>query len=217
MDWFPLWISLKVSVIATCVSFVVALAVARRVIGMSGISRTVVDGLCTLPMVLPPSVLGFLLLIIFGRSSPVGQLLARFGIRIIFTWWGAVIAAAVVAFPLMYRSARVALERIDSSIVNAARTLGLSEWRIFFTILIPLSWPGIAAGLALSFARALGEFGATLMVAGNIPGQTGTIPLAIYFASESGRLGEAGLWVAIILAVSFTAMAVMNWTEGRKR
>ncbi len=215
MDWSPLWISLKVAVVATTVTLVTGVAAAHVIRKMREPVKSVVDGLCTLPMVLPPTVLGFLLLILFGKGSPVGRFLSAAGIRIVFSWWGAVIAASAVSFPLMYRSVRAVFDRIDPSIIYAARTLGLSQCRIFLSIILPLSRNGIAAGIALSFARALGEFGATLMIAGNIPGETATIPVAIYFASEGNRFGEAFLWVLVILSVSFITMTVLNFLERR--
>ena len=217
MDWSPLWISFKVSMLATMIALVSGILCARGVQKMNDTGKSVVDGLCTLPMVLPPTVLGFLLLLLFGRGSPIGRLLVSVGIRVVFTWWGAVIAATTVAFPLMYRSVRAALERIDPSVLHAARTLGLSESRIFFQIIIPLARSGIAAGIALSFTRALGEFGATLMIAGNIPGKTGTIPLAIYFAAEGNRYDLAFVWVGIILAISCISMTMLNLAERKFR
>lgn len=217
MDWTPLWISLKVAVTATAVTLVAGVGAAQCGRKMREPVKSVFDGICTLPMVLPPTVLGFLLLILFGKGSPVGRALSAAGIRIVFSWWGAVVAASVVSFPLMYRSVRAALERIDPSIIHAAQTLGLSPLRIFVSIVLPLSWPGIAAGLALSFTRALGEFGATLMIAGNIPGETATIPITIYFASEGDRFDVALLWVLVILAVSFATMTALNLLERRRQ
>jgi molybdate transport system permease protein len=167
-------------------------------------------------MVLPPTVLGFFLLLLFGRNSPIGKALLAIGVRIVFSWEATVIAAAVVAFPLVYRTVRASFEQIDPSIINAARTLGLSERVIFWRVMMPMSIPGAAAGAILGFARALGEFGATLMVAGNIPGRTTTIPVAIYFASEGGNDGRAMLWVLIIVAISFTVIFAMNRAGGAK-
>lgn len=216
MDWSPLVVSLKIASTATALVFVLGIAAARAVSRSRGIFRVFADGLCSLPMVLPPTVVGFALLAAFGRRSPAGKFLALFGIRLVFSWWGAVLAAFVVAFPLMYRTARSAFDHIDPSLSAAARTLGMSEWRIFRLITLPLAWPGIAAGVALSFARALGEFGATLMIAGNIPGKTQTIPVAIYFLSEGGFSGRALVWVAVILAISLVSMTVVNATERRR-
>jgi len=147
-----------------------------------GKARGLIDGILILPMVLPPTVVGFILLMIIGKNFPLGELLGKFGIALIFTWFATVIAATVVSFPLMYRTSVGAFSQIDVNVINAARTLGVSEWKIFWKVAVPLAWPGIAAGTVLAFARALGEFGATIMIAGSIPGKTEMIPIAIYFA-----------------------------------
>ncbi len=176
------------------------------------------DGVLTLPLVLPPTVAGFCILILIGVHGPVGTFLEAFDIKIIFSWYAAVIAAVVVAFPLMYKTARGAFEQIDPNLLDAARTLGLSEWKVFWKISVPLAWPGIAAATALAFARALGEFGATLMVAGNIPGKTQTIPIAIYFATQGGKMETAAIWVLIIFVISLTVITLMNnWNERQRR
>lgn len=165
-------------------------------------------------MILPPTVVGFFLLVLLGKYGPIGSLLNRMGTRVIFSWSATVIAAAVVSFPLMYKAARGAFEQIDDNIISAARTLGVHEWRIFWRLSIPMVWPGIAAGTALAFARALGEFGATLMVAGNMPGKTQTIPIAIYFAVQSGEYMTAYLWAGCIFLISLITMSLMNrWTN----
>ena len=154
------------------------------------------------------------MLLICGKNGPVGKLLKLFDTNIIFSWTATVIAATVVAFPMMYRTTRSSFEQIDPNIISAARTLGLSEFKIFYKIAIPLAWPGIIAGIVLSFARAMGEFGATLMIAGNIPGKTQTMPLAIFFAVESGDMSTALKWVAIIVFISFIMIMVLNyWSE----
>jgi len=168
-------------------------------------------------MVLPPTVLGFFLLVIFGRNSPLGMLLAKAGISLIFTWQATVIAAVVVSFPLMYKGAKGAFEQVNEDHVWAARTLGMSEFSIFVRIMMPEAWPGILAGLALSFARSLGEFGATLLVAGNIPGRTQTIPMAIYFATAGGDMHTAWVWVGVITAVSCASLFIMNMFSREKR
>jgi len=218
MDFSPLWISIKTATTATIVSFFFGIAAAWLVNRYRGRLKGLIDGILTLPMVLPPTVVGFILLLIFGKNSPVGKILYTLGIKIIFSWSATVIAASVVAFPLMYKTARGAFEQIDKNVLNAARTLGVSEWRIFYRLMVPMAWPGVAAGTVLSFARALGEFGATLMVAGNIPGKTQTIPVAIYFAAEGGEMGKAVAWVILIFVVSLTVMTLMNyWTERQKR
>jgi len=174
------------------------------------------DGACLLPLVLPPTVVGFFLLLLFGRNGPVGKLLLRFGASLVFSWPATVIAAAVVAFPLMYLTARAALEQVDSRFLEAARTLGASEWRAFRQIALPLAWPGVLAGTILSFARALGEFGATLMLAGNIPGRTATIPIAIYFAVEADDMRSATAWCAADLIISVALLSgLYYWTHAQ--
>lgn len=202
----PLWISVKTAVTATFIVFIIGVIAAWFMSRYKGKIRNVLDGILTLPLVLPPTVLGFILLLIIGKNSPVGILLGRIGITLIFSWAATVIAATVVAFPLMYRTSVAAFEQIDINILNAARTLGISEWKIFWRLAVPLAWPGIAAGTTLAFARALGEFGATLMVAGSIPGKTQTIPVAIYFAVESGETEKAVIWVIVIFVLSLTIM-----------
>lgn len=164
-----------------------------------------------LPLVLPPTVVGFGLLYLFGKNGPLGKFLALFDIQIVFTWYAVILAAIVVSFPLMYQSASAAFKQYDINIENAARTMGASRWKVFWTISFPLAWPGLLSGLVLTFARALGEFGATLMIAGYIPNVTDTIPLAIYFAVESGNMKGATFWVIIIVLLGFSAMLWLNW------
>jgi molybdate transport system permease protein len=218
MDFSPLWISLKTAFAATIVTFFFGIAAAWFVARYKGRFKGLIDGILTLPMVLPPTVVGFFLLIIFGKNGPIGKVLLFMGTRVIFSWSATVIAASVVAFPLMYKTARGAFEQIDGNIVNAARTLGISEWRIFWKVTVPLAWSGVAAGTVLAFARALGEFGATLMVAGNIPGKTQTIPVAIFFAAEGGEMGKALVWVVLIFVISLAGMTLMNyWTEYQRK
>jgi molybdate transport system permease protein len=167
-----------------------------------------------LPLVLPPTVVGFLLLLLFGRKGPVGKLLLYFGATVVFSWPATVIASAVVAFPLMYLTARAALEQVDPHFLQAARTLGANEWRVFREVALPLAWPGVLAGTILSFARALGEFGATLMLAGNIPGRTATIPIAIYFAVEADDMHAALGWCVIDIAISLVVLGgLYYWTN----
>ena len=179
-----------------------------------GRGRGIIDGIFTLPLILPPTVIGFFLLLLCGKNGLVGKVFMSFNKNIIFSWSATVIAAAVVAFPMMYRTCRSAFEQMDKNMISAARTLGLSETKIFFKIAIPLAWPGIIGGLVLSFARALGEFGATLMIAGNIPGRTQTMPVAIFFAVESGDMNKAMLWVLIIVAISFIMIFLLNyWSD----
>lgn len=180
--------------------------------------KGIIDGLFTLPLVLPPTVVGFFLLLILGKNGYIGNFFIRFDINIIFSWYATVIASTVVAFPMMYRTTRAAFEQIDSNMICAARTLGLSEWKIFYKIAVPLAFPGIIAGIILSFARAMGEFGATLMIAGNIPGRTQTIPLAIFFAVEGGDMNKAIIWVITITIISIVMIVVLNyWSDIQQR
>jgi molybdate transport system permease protein len=218
IDWSPLRISLETSVTATMVTLVAGLATAAWRQRRTGLTSAVIDGICLLPLVLPPTVVGFLLLLLFGRNGPVGRLLRIFGATVVFSWPATVIAAAVVAFPLMYLTARAALEQVDSRFLEAARTLGASEWRVLTAVALPLAWPGVLAGTILSFARALGEFGATLMLAGNIPGKTATIPIAIYFAVEADDLHGAVGWCAADVAISLALLGgLYYWTHAQGR
>ncbi len=218
MDLSPLWISLKIAVTATSATFCLGLAAAWFVAGYRGRLKGLIDAVLTLPLVLPPTVVGFFLLLLLGRNGPVGKILNELGTSVIFTWWAAVMAASVVAFPLMYKTTRGAFEQIDENIVHAARTLGVSEWKVFWKVTVPLAGPGIIAGTILAFARALGEFGATLMVAGNMPGKTQTIPVAIFFAVEGGDMKTAYTWVLLIFTISLVAMTLMNyWMEYQRK
>ncbi|NLB88648.1 MAG: molybdate ABC transporter permease subunit [Syntrophomonadaceae bacterium] len=217
-DWFPVLLSIRVAFIVVFIVAFLGLPLARFMARNNFYGKDVLEALITLPLVLPPSVIGYGLLILIGKNSLIGQYLNSMGITIIFTWWAVVLASTVVAFPLMYQSAKGAFLSVDVDYEKAARTLGASEIRIFFTITLPLAWPGIIAGLVLSFARALGEFGATLMVAGNIPGQTQTIPLAIYFAVAAGDDVTARTLVAIITVFSFIVIYWVNrWSKKQKR
>ena len=216
-DLAPLWISFKVAFFATLITFVLGIAAARLVISMKR-GKSLVDGLFSLPMVLPPTVVGFFLLMIFGKNSLIGGALASAGFSVLFTWQGAVIAAAAVSFPIMYRTCRGALEQVDRNIADAARTLGMSEGKIFFKIMIPMARPGIAAATILSFARALGEFGATMMLAGNMPGKTQTMSIAIYTAMQGGDREKAYIWVAIVMVISLVVILLMNlWNDRQSR
>lgn len=209
-DLSPLWISLKVALPATIFTFVLGICAARTVVKLKH-GQAVIDGLFTLPLVLPPTVVGFFLLLAFGKNSLVGQFFSQFGFSFIFSWQGAVVASIAVSFPLMYRTVRGAFEQIDQEYLYAARTLGMTEGKIFRKIIIPLAWPGILAGTILSFARALGEFGATIMIAGNIPGKTQTMSVAVYTAVQAGDRESAYLWVMIIVCFSFVMMLAMNF------
>ncbi|KIV60231.1 molybdate ABC transporter permease subunit [Aneurinibacillus migulanus] len=212
MNLHPLILSVKVAGIATVIVFIVGVGMAFLLARRSFTGKSVIESLFLLPLVLPPTVVGFGLLILFGKNGWIGKWLINwFDIQIVFTWIGAVIASVVVAFPLMYQAASAAFQTLDEKLEQAARTMGASEWRIFWTVSFPLAWPGVLAGLVLSFARALGEFGATLMIAGYIPGQTDTLPIAIYFAAEAGQIEQATGWVIIIVALGFSAMMWLNW------
>jgi molybdate ABC transporter permease protein len=209
-DLSPLWISLKTAGLATLITFLVGIAAAYWMLGCRGRWRSVIESIFIAPLVLPPTVVGFLLLLLFGKNGPLGQVMAQFNFTVVFTWYAAVITATVVAFPLMYKTTLGAFEQVDSSLLQVAQTLGASESQIFWHILLPLSVSGILAGTMLAFARALGEFGATLMLAGNIPGQTQTIPMVIYFAVEAGAMGEAWLWVVVIMTISLSSIVAVN-------
>lgn len=210
----PVWLSLETSITATAVTLVLGAAAAVWRANRRGAGLALLDGIFLLPLVLPPTVVGFILLLIFGRNGPLGRLLMHFGGSVVFSWPATVIAAAVVSFPLMYLSIRAALEQIDTTLLQAARTLGASEWRVFRRVALPLAWPGILAGTILAFARALGEFGATLMLAGSIPGKTETIPIAIYFAVEANEMRQAIFWSLIDIAISLGMIACMYyWTH----
>lgn len=193
----PLELSLRVASLATLFSFVAATLMAWLLARKRGPLPALLDALCTLRLVLPPTVLGYYLILLVGRRGVFGHWLADMGINLIFSWQGAVVAATVVVFPLIYKSARAALEQVDPHLENAARTLGSSEWRVFVSVSLPLAWRGIFAGLMLAFARGMGEFGATLMIAGNIPGKTQTLALAIYDAFQAGNDVQA-VWLVII-------------------
>ncbi|MEL6471018.1 MAG: molybdate ABC transporter permease subunit [Cyanobacteria bacterium J06623_4] len=210
LDLSPLWISLRIAAIATVITGLLGISAARFMQHYRGRWRPLLEGFFLAPMVLPPTVLGFLLLLLLGKHGPLGSLLSFAGIDVIFTWYAAVIAATVVAFPLMYKTTSGAFEQIDSSLQQAARTLGASETSIFWRITLPLALPGLLAGMTLAFARALGEFGATLMLAGNIPGRTQTLPMAIYFAVEGGDFREAALWSAVVLGISLLGLLLVN-------
>jgi molybdate transport system permease protein len=217
MDISPLWISLKVALLATFIAFFAGIYAARLVVKLKR-CRGLLDSLFTLPLVLPPTVVGFFLLLIFGKNGMLGQILGYFDVSVVFSWVGAVIASTVVSFPLMYRTARGAFEQIDLNLIFAARTIGMSENSIFWKIVIPLSWPGIIAGGILAFARALGEFGATIMLAGNIPGRTRTMSVAVYSAVQAGDRELAFRWVAVIMAISVAVILLMNyWSTYQNR
>jgi len=217
LDWSPLLISLKTGVVATVVSFFLGLFAARKVVKLNFRLKAVVDGILTLPMVLPPTVAGFILLLIFSRRRPVGVFLdQQLDIQVVHTWLGCILAATVIAFPLMYRNARAAFEQIDANLVYAGRTLGMKESCIFWRIVVPTAGPGIASGTILTFARAMGEYGATSMLAGNIPGKTGTISQRIAMVIQDGDYMTAGFWVIVVLLIAFVTIFLINLITGRK-
>ena len=217
LDWSPLFISLKTGVVATFISFFLGIFAARKVVKATPGKKAVIDGILTLPMVLPPTVAGFFLLLLFSRRRPLGEFLfEQFDFKVVQTWLGCVIAATVIAFPLMYRNARAAMEQIDMNLVYAGRTLGMSDTKIFWTVIVPTAGPGIASGTILTFARALGEYGATSMLAGNIPGKTGTISQKIAMVIQDGDYLTAGIWVAVVMIIAFLVIFLMNLISGKK-
>ena len=217
LDWSPLFISLKTGVVATFISFFLGIFAARKVVKATPGKKAVIDGILTLPMVLPPTVAGFFLLLLFSRRRPLGEFLfEQFDFKVVQTWLGCVIAATVIAFPLMYRNARAAMEQIDMNLVYAGRTHGMSDTKIFWTVIVPTEGPGIASGTILTFARALGEYGATSMLAGNIPGKTGTISQKIAMVIQDGDYLTAGIWVAIVMIIAFVVIFLMNIISGSK-
>ncbi|HEX8395017.1 MAG TPA: molybdate ABC transporter permease subunit [Longimicrobium sp.] len=218
MDPSPVLLSLRVALSALAFVAVAGTLAARWVTRRDFPGRDLVDGLLILPLVLPPVVTGYVLLVLLARTGPVGRVLDRaFGIRLVFTLEAAIIAAAVVSFPLMYQSAKAAFAGVDRRLEDAARTLGAGEGRVFLRVTVPLAWPGLVAGMVLAFARALGEFGATAMVAGNIPGVTATVPLAIYALADAGELRQAGVYALTISLFSLALVVGLNtWTRRRR-
>lgn len=217
LDWSPLFISLKTGIVATFISFFLGIYAARKVVKTTPGKKAVIDGILTLPMVLPPTVAGFFLLLIFSKRRPFGIFLYEtFDIKVVQSWLGCIIAATVIAFPLMYRNARAAFEQLDVNLIYAGRTLGMSDIRIFWKVVIPSAGPGIASGTILTFARALGEYGATSMLAGNIPGKTGTISQKIAMVIQDGDYATAGVWVTIVMLIAFLVIFSMNFISGTK-
>lgn len=217
LDWSPLFISIKTGIVATIFSFFLGIYAARKVVKTTPGKKAIIDGILTLPMVLPPTVAGFFLLLIFSRRRPFGIFLfENFGIKVVQTWLGCIIAATVISFPLMYRNARAAMEQIDVNLIYEGRTLGMSDTEIFWKVVIPTAGPGIASGTILTFARALGEYGATSMLAGNIPGKTGTISQKIAMVIQDGDYMTAGVWVAIVMVIAFLVIFLMNLISGKK-
>lgn len=210
-DLSPLFLSVKVAIISTTIVLLTGTLLAHSLGTKRFFGKSVLESILLLPLVLPPTVIGFGLIVLFGSNGPLGILLEKmFGIRVFFSWIGAVIASVIVSFPLLYQSAKAAFDKVEVKWQDVARTMGASEWRVFWTITIPLAWPGILAGTILAFARGLGEFGATLMIAGYIPGKTDTIPLVIYFAVEAGQMEKAAFWVLIIVSLGLTTITSLN-------
>lgn len=212
IDWSPLWISLHTAAETIVIVFFIGVIIAWWVERLQSQSLKIfADAVITLPMVLPPTVAGFFLLYFFGNNRFLGQLIYQMtGIKIAFSWLATVLAAAVISLPLMYRSARGALSQVDKGMLEAARSLGMTEWRIFWRIHLPNALPGIIAGGLLAFARGLGEFGATAMIAGNIAGRTRTLPLAVYSAVAAGDWDAAGWYVAVIVGICLLVVICLN-------
>jgi molybdate transport system permease protein len=211
IDWFPLWLSIRVAVLSTIISLAAGLWIAHILATHDFRGKEVLDAAVTLPLVLPPTVLGYYLLVVIGRLSPLGKLWeAIFGSPLVFTWKAAVVAAVLHSFPLLVKSARAAFESVDRRYERAARTLGASEWKLFWRVTLPLAQRSIYAATALAFARSLGDFGVTLMVAGNIPGRTQTVAVAIYDAVEAGNGAVARTLVLVISAIALVVLTVAN-------
>ena len=219
MDISPIIISLKTAAISMILTFLLGLLIAKFVVNIKFEKvKIILDGILTLPLVLPPTVIGFFLLMIFGVNRPVGKFLLEFmGIKIVFSWWATVLASVVISFPLMYRSARGAFEQVDENLIMAGRTLGMSERKIFWRIIMPMALPGVASGGILAFARGLGEFGATAMIAGNIANRTRTLPLAIYSEVAAGNMDSALNYVLILTIISFIIIILTNYFTIKER
>lgn len=211
LDWSPLYISIKTAIVATIISFILGIHLARRVMFYEKRKKAFVDGILSLPIVLPPTVAGFILLIIFSKRRSLGSFLFDvFDISVVQTWLGCILAATVISLPLMYQNARAAFDQVDINLIYSARTLGMSERKIFYRVLVPTAKPGLLAGSILCFARAMGEYGATSMIAGNIQGKTGTISQTIAMVINDGNYMKAGIWVMIVLLISFLIIFAAN-------
>lgn len=211
LDWSPLYISIKTAAVATVISFILGIQLARKMLFCGGRKKAFIDGIMSLPIVLPPTVAGFILLIIFSKNRPFGMWLYEdLNISVIQTWVGCIIAATIISLPLMYQNARAAFDQVDKNIIYSARTLGLSERTIFYRVLVPSARPGLVAGSILCFARAMGEYGATSMIAGNIQGKTSTISQTIAMVINDGNYMKAGIWVIIVLLISFAIIFGIN-------
>lgn len=219
MDIAPILISLKTASVSIVITFFLGMAAAQLVFCLKNKTlKMFLDGLFTLPLVLPPTVAGFFLLYIFGIRRPFGKFLVEyFSVKIAFSWGATVLAAVVISFPLMYRAARGAFEQVNPDLLSAGRTLGMSEWRIFWKVQLPVSAPGVVSGAVLAFARGLGEFGATAMIAGNINGRTRTLPLAVYSAVASSDMKTASKYVAILVCISFIVVVLMNYFSMKEK
>lgn len=219
IDLSPLIISLRTATLSIIVTFFLGVAAAQLVFRLkSKAMKTILDGLFTLPLVLPPTVAGFFLLYIFGMRRPIGKFFIEyFAVKVAFSWGATVLAAVVISFPLMYRAARGAFEQVNPDVLSAGRTIGMSEWKIFWKVQLPIAWSGVISGAVLAFARGLGEFGATAMIAGNIKGKTRTLPLAVYSAVASGNMKEAGEYVAVLVCISFIVVVCMNYFSMEKK
>ena len=218
MDWYPIFISMKTASLSILVTFFIGLIVAWGIVKMKNDKiKIALDSVFTLPLVLPPTVVGFFLLWIFGVRGPIGRFFIDFfAVKIAFSWYATVIAAVVMSFPLMYRSARGAFEQVDTNLLDAGRTLGMSEWKIFWKVLFANALPGIISGGILAYARGLGEFGATAMLAGNIAGQTRTLPMAVYSDVAAGNMGSAFNYVVVIVVIAFIAISIMDYIAIRQ-
>lgn len=217
MDWFPLFNSIRIAAISSVLVFFLGIFCAYCIARLPRIVKGVLDVVLTLPLVLPPTVVGYLILLVFGARQPVGAFLQQFGIRFVMTWYGGVLAAAVVSFPLMYRTARGAFESFDETLAYAGKTLGLSDAYIFWRIRMPYCRQGILAGTVLAFARALGEYGATSMLIGYTPGRTATVSTTVYQLWRINDERGAFFWVLINLAISATVLLIVNLLERRNR
>ena len=219
MDISPIIISLKTASVSMILTFLLGILIARFIVNMKNEKlKMILDGILTLPLVLPPTVIGFFLLMIFGVNRPVGKFLLEFlGVKIVFSWYATVVASVVIAFPLMYRSARGAFEQVDKNLIMAARTLRMSERKIFWKIIMPMALPGVASGGILAFARGLGEFGAATMIAGNIANKTRTLPLAIYSEVAAGNMDLAMNYVLIVTIISFIIVILTNYFTIKER
>ena len=217
MDWYPLWNSLRIAAVSSVLVFFLGIAAAYWAARLPRVLKGVLDVVLTLPLVLPPTVVGYFLLLLFGNRRPLGMALESIGVRFVMNWYGGILAAFVVAFPLMYRTARGAFESFDETLAQAGQTLGLSNFYIFWRIRMPACRQGILAGIVLAFARALGEYGATSMLIGYTPSRTATISTTVYQLWRTGKDGEAFLWVAVNLAISAAVLLAVSLIERRQK